>query len=81
MKITLKLYALFSQYLPANANQHAIELDIPENTTVFEIIKQFKVPKEKVHLVMLNGIYISQEERETHAFNDGDTIAVWPKVG
>ena len=47
MKVTFKLYANFSHFLPANAKGYAIKLEVSESTTAHQIIEQFKVPKEK----------------------------------
>ena len=80
MQITFKLYATLTDYLPENADKHAVKLDITENTTAFQIIDRFKVPREMAHLVLLNGVYLQPEERATRTFKEGDTLAVWPPV-
>lgn len=80
MQITFKLYATLSDYLPEDADNHAVKLDVGENTTALQIIDQFKVPREMAHLVLLNGIYLNPEERSTRFFNEGDTLAIWPPV-
>lgn len=80
MKITLKLYAGLSQYLPENAEKHATSLDISSKETAFSILDKYNVPKESAHLVLLNGVYLDNDERNTANFSDGDTLAVWPPV-
>ena len=80
MEITLKLYAGLSQYLPENTQKHSTKLDISSSETAFTILDKFKVPKQSVHLVLLNGIYLQPEEREKQKINEGDTLAVWPPV-
>ncbi len=32
------------------------------------------------HLVLLNGVYLTPEQREQATFKEGDTLAVWPPV-
>ena len=80
MQITFKLYATLTDYLPERTDKHAIKIDIADNTTALQLIDRFKVPREMAHLVLLNGIYLSPEERKTRTFNEGDTLAIWPPV-
>ena len=80
MQITFKLYATLSEFLPTTAEKHAVKIDINESTTAYQIIDQFKVPREMAHLVLLNGIYLQPDERATRTFKEGDTLAVWPPV-
>ncbi len=80
MKITLKLYAGLSQYLPDGSEKHMTKLSVSENETAFSILDRFNVPKEDAHLVLLNGVYLEPEEREQPKFKEGDTLAIWPPV-
>lgn len=80
MKITLKLYAGLSQYLPENAEKHSTSLDVSSSETAFSILDKYNVPKESAHLVLLNGVYLDTDERNTANFSEGDTLAVWPPV-
>jgi molybdopterin converting factor small subunit len=80
MQITFKLYATLMDYLPEDAEKHAVKLDIPETATAYEVIDQYKVPREMAHLVLLNGVYLHPAERSTRTFHEGDTLAVWPPV-
>jgi sulfur carrier protein ThiS len=80
IQITFKLYATLTDYLPATAEKHAVRLDVPDNSTPYQIIDQFKVPREMAHLVLLNGVYLPPEQRNANVLNEGDTLAVWPPV-
>ncbi len=80
MEITFKLYATLSQYLPEEADKHAIKLTISDSDTAYTLLDKFSVPRESAHLVLLNGIYLEPEARENMHFSDGDTLAVWPPV-
>lgn len=80
MKITFKLFATLSDYLPARALGNEIEIDIPEQSTPNDVIDHFNVPQEMVHLVLLNGVYLSAEERTQSVMHTGDALAVWPPV-
>ncbi len=80
MRIKFKLYATLSGYLPPGTKAHAVDIDLEENASPYQIINRFRVPKEMVHLVLLNGVYLNSEEREHTFLKDGDTLAVWPPV-
>ena len=80
MKITLKLYALLTDYLPPGASRHAVELTIDDPTTAQQIIDRINIPAELSHLVLLNGIYLEPQQRKDTILQDGDTLAIWPPV-
>jgi len=80
MQITLKLYATLSDYLPEGSIKHRTVLDIANEDTPYDVIERYHVPRERAHLVLLNGIYLTPEQREQATFKEGDTLAVWPPV-
>lgn len=80
MRITLKLFASLGQFLPAGAVAHAIEADMPDGTTAHQVLDQFKVPRDKVHLVLLNGVYLDAAARDATPIRPDDVLAVWPPV-
>lgn len=80
MQITLKLYATLAQYLPADAQNHAVELHVDDAITPFNLIDQYDVPREMAHLVLINGVYVSPSDREKPVLKEGDTLAIWPPV-
>ena len=80
MQITLKLYAMLTDYLPAGAEKNISRLELAEDTTVYDVIKQLKMPKELVHLVLLNGVYIEPGQLQHTILHDADALAVWPPV-
>jgi molybdopterin converting factor small subunit len=44
------------------------------------VIHRFNVPRERAHLVLLNGVYLNASERDSRALQEGDVLAVWPPV-
>ena len=80
MEITFKLYATLTQYLPEDADKHAIKITISETDTAYSLIDKFNVPRESAHLVLLNGIYLEPDARDSMHFKEGDTLAIWPPV-
>ena len=80
MKITFKLFATLSDYLPAGAVRNEVVLDRPDGHTVSSLINEHHLPEKLVHLVLVNGHFIDQSSRQTHALKDGDTLAIWPPI-
>jgi sulfur carrier protein ThiS len=81
LRITFKLYAGLTQYLPAEVRVgNAMPLDLPEGTTILEAIKPFGLPMNLVKLVLINGVYIAPEQRGERVLQDGEVLAIWPPV-
>ena len=81
MKITLKLFASLTDYLPVESRYtNIVELDLMERTTIGQIIETYHVPPKLVHLVLVNGSYIAPEHRATKTLAEGDVLAIWPPI-
>ena len=80
MRVELKLYASLSRYLPASAVDHKAELDVAEGTTPMQLIDEMKLPRESCFLVLVNGVFVPPEERESRAMHEGDALAIWPPI-
>ncbi len=80
MQVTVKLYAMLSEYLPDSAVDHAFELELADDTTCQRLISDLAIPGKLVHLVLLNGIYVAPEERSHKLLRHGDVLALWPPI-
>ena len=81
MRITFKLYAGLTQYLPQEARvSNAMALDVPEDATIAQIVAPFNMPPKLVHLVLVNGVYVYPEQRAARTLVEGDVLAIWPPV-
>lgn len=81
MKITFKLFASLTDYLPQQARYtNVLELEVAAGSTILQIIEPFGLPEKMVHLVLINGKYIAPEERATLALQEGDVLAIWPPI-
>jgi len=80
VKITIKLFASLAKYLPDGAVKNEVELDVADGAAVQDIIHTLNLPSEHCHLVLVNGVYIAPSERETHALQPGEALAIWPPV-
>jgi len=80
MKITLKLYATLTDYLPAGSHGNKVELDIAESDTVAAVLGRFNMPERLVKLVLINGAFVAPADRPDRRLAEGDHLAVWPPV-
>ena len=81
MRITFKLYASLTQYLPAQARyDNRVQLDLPEGATVQQVIEPYGMPTKLVHLVLINGTYVPPDERLSRQLVQGDVLAIWPPI-
>jgi hypothetical protein len=80
MKISLRLYATLSDYLPPGAERNTVELTIPDGASPHQVLDELHVPRALTHLVVVNGIYLDPADRDKPVLHDGDRFAVWPPV-
>jgi sulfur carrier protein ThiS len=81
MRITFKLYASLTDYLPLEHRQgNAMALDVAEGASVAEVIEPFNLPLKLVHLVLINGHYVPPAERASRTLQEGDVLAIWPPI-
>lgn len=79
MRITFKLYASLTQYLPSGTNGHATEIEVAHGTSPIQVLEKQGVPSAHVHLVLINGLFVPHDERD-NPLQEGDVLAVWPPV-
>ena len=80
MKITFKLFASLTQYLPGEALRNIVEIEIAHETTVHEIIDRYHIPRQSAHLILINGLYVEPQNRDRPMLKAGDALAIWPPV-
>lgn len=81
MRITFKLYASLTKYLPHEARlDNRVSLELADGTTVQQVIEPYGMPTSLVHLVLINGTYVPPDQRLSRVLQDGDVLAIWPPI-
>jgi molybdopterin converting factor small subunit len=81
MKITLKLFASLTEYLPLPSRiGNQIELVVQPSATISQVIQPFGLPDKQVHLVLVNGKYIAPADRALYPLKADDVLAIWPPI-
>ncbi len=79
-QINLKLFANLSHFMPGDAVRNEVVYECDNDNSINSILQGLNVPLENCHLVIVNGVFIPAEQRDSHILADGDTLAVWPPV-
>ena len=75
MIIEAKIFSTLLHYLP-NSPHHmdGDKWDIPEGTTVGQVLKMLNLPEKEVKIVLINGRHADKER----VLNEGDVFHVFP---
>ena len=67
--------------MPVEAKaKNALALDLPDGTTVEQVIERFGLPRKSCHLVLIDGSFVPPAERAARPLKDGETLAIWPPI-
>lgn len=81
MNVEFKLFASLTDYLPQQGRDgNVLRLEVPEGTTILQMIDRFALPQALVHLVLVNGVYIEPALRAERRLKEGDALAIWPPI-
>ncbi len=80
-KVTVKLFASLMDFLPIKSTKHhGFDYEITNSTTVGYLIDDLKLPRNVIHIVLLNGAYLDVEIRDKKILSEGDVVGFWPPV-
>lgn len=81
MKLTVKLFASLTIYLPPRSENQAMQINADDGATVAQVLGQCGVPVDRCRLIMINGItHTNPAVSMAIELQPGDTLAVLPKV-
>jgi hypothetical protein len=78
MQVIVKYYGDLIDYFNPTDEEHTTRVDIDDQDSVITIIERYKIPRDKINLVLVNGVNVKIDECENYRFSDGDTLAIWP---
>ena len=76
MKIELRLFASLSRFLPERRTGNLCAMEIPEGTTISDLLRRLGVPAEVRKIIIVNGVHAG----ESQTLTEGDRIGVFPPV-
>jgi molybdopterin converting factor small subunit len=79
MKVELKLFASLKECLPASTNG-MVEVNMQELASPQVLVEEFNIPLDKVHLLLVNGVYVDPAECGQVQLHENDVVAMWPPI-
>lgn len=76
MRIELRVFATLTKYRPDLAGGEPLELEVPDGSTVEDVLAGIGVPTREVKVVMVNG----QQAELRWPLRDGDRVGAFPPV-
>lgn len=77
MQIKLKLFATLSKFLPPHPLGSAVQMDIPEGTSLGALAESLKLPPDEVKICFVNGRICEPDT----ILKDGDEVGIFPPIG
>lgn len=75
--VQVKLFATLRRQFPDLDIGEAMAVEVPEGTTVGELLHELELPAEQVKVVFVNNTI----RKEDYELKDGDEVGVFPPVG
>jgi len=80
MIMYIEFYASLMRYLPPGNSRFRREIKVEDSLLLSHLIERYHILPEEAHLVLVNGIYVSAEDREHRELQEDDVVSVWPPV-
>ncbi len=76
MRVRVKLFGIFCDFLPPEAEGAGFWLDFPEEARVKDIFLRLKIPQDLARSIIYNG-HVGEESQ---ALQEGDTVAIFSPI-
>ncbi|MBM4330560.1 MAG: MoaD/ThiS family protein [Deltaproteobacteria bacterium] len=76
MKVEVKLFANFREYLPPGSDKYACWLELEEGTTIGQVLMKLKIPESVPMILLVNGMHSKVED----VLQLGEVLSVFPPV-
>jgi len=76
VKVYVKLIATYLQHLPPGTEGNIAIVDVPESSTVKEVLTPFAIPLDDSSVIVLNGLTVDLNT----SVSEGDTISAFSAI-
>ena len=76
MKVEVRLFATLGPYMPKGSEGDRAILEVPEGTTVGQIVGSLGIPPAASAITVVNG----HDAPTEHVLTDGDELAMFPPL-
>ncbi len=76
MRVAVHLTATLRAYLPPGTRGDSVVLDLPDGTTVDQVVHSLRIPPSMERLTVVNGLDATPDQR----LAEGDVLSVFPPL-
>ena len=76
MMIQVKLLANYREHLPPEAKNGGVKLDIPDGTTIREVMSRFAIPLDDTSVIVVNGATVDLDT----PLKAGDVVSAFSAI-
>jgi len=77
MLVNVKLFATLQRYKPAIPAGQSFEVELPEKSTVADLIDHLQIQANEVKVTFVNG----RARADLYRLKSGDEVGIFPPVG
>jgi molybdopterin synthase sulfur carrier subunit len=76
VRIEVRLFATLVAFLPPESREGAIVIEVPEGSTVHDVIGRLKIPTDLERVMLVNGA----DAIPGQSLRSGDVVTVFPPL-
>jgi molybdopterin synthase sulfur carrier subunit len=76
VRVAVHLTATLRPYLPPGTRGDSVVLEVPDGTTVDQVVHSLRIPPELERLTVLNGRDVTPDQ----ALAEGDVLSLFPPL-
>jgi sulfur carrier protein ThiS len=76
LRVEVRLFATLTPFLPPSSREGAATLDVPESSTVRDVLQGLGIPPDLDRVTLVNGGDATPERR----LRPGDVVTVFPPL-
>ena len=76
IRIKIKLFATFREYLPDNSTSNEISIELEEPAKIGEVLSGLKIPSDQEMIIMVNSTHAKKDR----TLENGDVLALFPPI-
>ena len=81
MKIELKMFMKFKEYLPENSENGRTFLGVKDGSTFEDLMQLLGMPAEEDKIIVINGLSFKPSSAlNSRKLDEGDTVALFPPI-
>ncbi len=76
MKVEVRLFANFREFLPAGSEKYSCFLEVEEGITIAQILEKLKISSSIPMITLVNGVH----RQLSDSLKPGDVLSIFPPV-